>query len=292
MTNDILTGSSPSLPKEVTHGTSGNLSRRIGAKRLVKLCAVLTLIVCTPRWTCGQAANDRNTAAAPILVELFTSEGCSSCPPADDLLQQMDASQPAPGAQLIVLSEHVDYWNHDGWQDPYSSAQLTDRQTAYVRALGLNTPYTPQIIVDGATILRGNNAEVAKTFQRLTAVSKIAVRIESVSVEAKTPAFLRAHIAVDGTPQKHSPEIYVVVALDHAESQVLRGENSGKHLAHVAVVQEIRRIGKLEKAGSFGQDFQLKLKPGTDPANIRLVAFVQEPGPGKVLGAALYKVNN
>jgi hypothetical protein len=293
MKNDeVLDGNSSRFSREVRYGTSGKSSRRAGGNRIVKLFGVLLMIACTPSGTCGQAVNERNAAAVPILVELFTSEGCSSCPPADELLQKMDASQPAPGAQLIVLSEHVDYWNHDGWKDPYSSALLTERQTAYVRALGLNTPYTPQIIVDGATVLRGNAAELDGTLQRLAAMSKFAVRIDSVTVEGKTPALLRAHIGVDGTLPRHSADIYVVVALDHAESQVLRGENSGKHLAHVAVVQEIRRIGKLEKAGSFGQDFQLKLKPGTDPANIRLVAFVQEPGPGKVLGAALHKVNN
>lgn len=246
--------------------------------------------------TCAAAADyGRNTdaAASPVLVELFTSEGCSSCPPADALLQRMDAAQPVPGAQLIVLSEHVDYWNHDGWKDPYSSSFLTDRQSAYVRALGLNTPYTPQIIVDGASELRTSGpVQMNQILQKAAAAPKVPVRIGPLSIEATSPALLRARIEVDSRSEKHNGDVYVAVALDHAESQVLRGENTGRHLAHVAVVQELIKIGKLEKQKSFGQDFQVKLKPGTDPLNIRIVAFVQESGFGKVLGMALQKTAN
>ena len=254
-----------------------------------KVCAVLSVVL----WVAaGGYGRTPDAAAPPVLVELFTSEGCSSCPPADELLEQMDAAQPVPGVQLIVLSEHVDYWNHDGWKDPYSSAQLTERQSGYVHSLRLNTPYTPQFIVDGAGELKGKASELAQTLQKASTSPKVAVRIRSLSFEAGSPALVRAHIDVDGTSQKHNAEIFVVVALDHAESQVLRGENTGRHLTHVAVAQEFIKIGKLEKQKTFSQDFQVKLKPGTEPANVRIVAFVQDPGLGKVLGAALQKVAN
>jgi hypothetical protein len=252
----------------------------------LRTLAVLLVLSCVAARGDGRAAD----AVPPVLLELFTSEGCSSCPPADEFLEQMDAAQPVPGVQLIVLSEHVDYWNHDGWKDPYSSASLTERQNGYVRSLRLNTSYTPQFIVDGANELKGSGPEVTQTLLKASTAPKVAVRINSLRVESGSPVLLKAHIDVDGTSQKHSAEIFVVIALDHAESQVLRGENTGRHLTHVAVAQEFMKIGKLDKQKAFSQDLQIKLKPGTDPANIRIIAFVQEPGLGKIVGTALQKI--
>jgi hypothetical protein len=118
------------------------------------------------------------------------------------------------------------------------------------------------------------------------------VRIRSLSVTAGSLAIVHAHLDVDGTSQKRNSKIFVVVALDHAESQVLRGENSGRHLTHVAVAQEFIKVGKLEKQKTFRQDFEVKLKPGTDTANIRVIALVQDSGLGKSREQALQKVTN
>jgi hypothetical protein len=233
----------------------------------------------------NQSAEKASADAHLILVELFTSEGCSSCPPADALLQKMDASQPVPGAQLIVLSEHVDYWDHDGWKDPNSSPALTQRQEDYVHALGLDTAYTPQIVVDGTGLLRpGDAQQFIKLFQGAAAAPKIPVRIGDMNVDA---GVLHARIEAEGSSDKRNADVYVAVALDHVESQVLHGENGGRRLTHVAVVVQLTKIGKLQKGKSFDETIQLKLKPGTDPKNLRIVAFVQEPGPGRLLGAAL-----
>jgi hypothetical protein len=255
----------------------------------LRVLAILLVVLGVARGDYGRAPD---TAAPPVLLELFTSEGCSSCPPADELLERLDAAQPVPGVQLIVLSEHVDYWNHDGWKDPYSSAQLTERQSGYVHSLGLNTPYTPQFIVDGASELKGDASDVAQTLQKASTAAKVAVRIRSLRIDAGSPALVQGHIEVDGGSQKQNADIFVVTALDHAESEVSRGENSGRHLTHVAVAQQFIKVGKFEKQKTFSQSFQLKLKSRIDPVNIRVIVLVQEPGFGKVLGAALQTVTN
>jgi hypothetical protein len=262
------------------------------------LAILVTAVVVVPsilivRAQGPQSDTSVHTSAAPahpVLVELFTSEGCSSCPPADALIEKLDA-QPLSGLQLIVMSEHVTYWDHDGWKDPNSSAQLTDRQSAYEDALGFKTPYTPQIIIDGTSVLQMGDVQQADgIFRKAAEVAMIPVRLESVGFDAGSPAVLHARIATDANSEKHNADVYVAVALNRVESQVLHGENGGRHLIHVAVVQQLVKVGKLEKGKSFDQQIDLKLKPGEDAKNLRIIAFVQEPGPGKVLGAAWQKI--
>jgi len=257
------------------------------------ICLILAFLLATSAARPGtHFATADNASTTPVLVELFTSEGCSSCPPADALLEKMDALQPVPGTQLIVLSEHVDYWNHDGWTDPFSSASITDRQSAYVHALGLKTPFTPQFIVDGSEELRAhNNGEVVQILQKAASAPKVSMRLASVSVEPGNPVIVQGRVESDVSSEKHKADVYVAIALDHAESQVSRGENNGRHLVHVAVLTEFTKVGKLEAGKSFGQDFRVKLKlPRPAPTNLRIVAFAQESGPGKVLGVVLKTV--
>jgi hypothetical protein len=251
------------------------------------LLAAAGLMVCLSVTGFGQASPAQKPPPTPVVVELFTSEGCSSCPPADELLQKMDALQPIPGAQLIVLSEHVDYWDHDGWKDKYSSPELTDRQKVYVSELGLNTAYTPQFIVDGTSELRATDPkQVQSVFEKALANTKIPVSLESVTFTGpQEKAVVRGHLEIDGGAENHNADVYVAVALNHAETQVLRGENQGHTLTHVAVVEQLVKVGKVEKKHSFSQDFQVKLNPGTNPNDVRIVAFVQEPNSGKITGA-------
>ena len=228
--------------------------------------------------------------SSPILVELFTSEGCSSCPPADAMLQQLDRAQPVAGVHLIVLSEHVDYWNSLGWKDPYSSAFFSARQTAYARHFELQGPYTPEMVVDGSAECVGSDSGLTnRAIEKVREKEKIPVRISSISWDASGE--LHAHVEAGPMPEASSVRkagLYLAAALDHAESQVARGENGGRRLAHVAVVLSLTQIGSIEKGKNFSQDVRLKPEArGGDLTNLRLIAFVQEAGPGRVLGAAL-----
>jgi len=230
-------------------------------------------------------------ARVPVLVELFTSEGCSSCPPADAFLQKLDHDQPISGADIVVLSEHVDYWDELGWKDPYSSRLFTDRQAAYGQRFGLRTVYTPQMVVDGASEFVGNDSRLAeKAFSKAVSKAKIGIRFSSVSTE---PGFVRAHLETDSLPAElglREGEVYVALALDHAETQISRGENSGRKLTYTSVLRTLERVGTLRAGENFSKDIHLKLERGSNLQNLRLIAFVQEPGYGKVAGAAMRSI--
>lgn|SRR6185312_6995618 len=228
--------------------------------------------------------------ATPVLIELFTSEGCSSCPPADALLQKLDA-QPVPGVQLIVLSEHVDYWNHIGWKDPYSSQLFSQRQNIYAQRMGGSTVYTPQMIVDGTSEFVGSDGlQALKAIDKSRSAEKLPVNISNISL---ANGALHGRIEIGTLPESlhaHSADVYVAVALNHAESQVLRGENEGRRLQHVAVVKSVTKIGSMNKSKNFTQDAAIKLEGTPDPENLRIVVFAQDPNSGKVIGAALQQI--
>lgn len=236
---------------------------------------------------CLGMAQTTKTAPSPVLVELFTSEGCSSCPPADALLRQLDA-QPIPGVQVIVLSEHVDYWNHIGWRDPYSSEFFSQRQNTYARQFGNESVYTPQMIVDGTSEFVGSDSkEAQKAIGKMREEQKLSITTSDLRL---TDDVLRGRVEIPAAQLQgaHTGDVYVAVTLNHAESQVLRGENSGRKLQHVAVVQSLTKIGSVTTR-DFSQQVSLKLHGDTDPANLRVIVFVQVPGTGRVLGATMHQ---
>src|SRR5690348_8879442 len=226
----------------------------------------------------------------PVLVELFTSEGCSSCPPADRFLEKLD-QQPVPGAEMIVLSEHVDYWNHIGWKDPYSMHLYSERQTAYATRFHLDSAYTPEMVVDGASEFVGSDTTAAnKAFAKAIAAPKMPIRLSLISA---VPQTIQVHVetgALNSSFRVKEAEVYIAIALNRAESQVLAGENAGHKLEHVAVVRGLTKVGVISQSRSLSEDVQLHVDPNSQLRDLRLVAFVQERRQGRVLGASLLPV--
>jgi hypothetical protein len=215
----------------------------------------------------------------PVLLELFTSEGCSSCLPADRLLETFDKTQPVSGADLIVLSEHVDYRNRLGWTDPYSSPLFTERQQEYVRRLHLDGAYTPQLVIDGQADFVGSDERAVRAgILRAGARPKTAItlRAERAGPEVK--------VSLQVGDRIRQADLYLVLANDPAQSQVTRGENSGRTLRHVAVVRSLVRVGSLPARGAFAKELTIPLK--TDHSQLwRTVAFLQDGASAQILGA-------
>ena len=213
----------------------------------------------------------------PVLVELFTSEGCSDCPPADALLQRLDKSQPVAGADLVVLSEHVDYWDDIGWKDPYSSHDYTERQGAYAGLFRLRSPYTPQMVIDGRLELVGSDERVAiDAIRNAAKTEKVPMSLSAVHFEGNN--IIALHVEAAALPADLSgrpANVMLAVADDSDESQVSHGENAGRTLTHVAVVRSLVVVGTVDKSSSFSKDARIRFTGG-NPRNIRLVAFAQD----------------
>ena len=185
--------------------------------------------------------------ASPVVVELFTSQGCSSCPPADELLGRIARDASLRG-RVIPLAFHVDYWDHLGWRDPFSSAEWSQRQLDYVRALGISGAYTPQAVVDGRREFVGSNER--QLFSAIEDASKRA-RAATVSIDGSV-----AHV--------DAPRELELIALTVGDAQttsVARGENEGRKLTNYAIVQKLTRVGsvrgKVERALPAGTNVVL-----------------------------------
>lgn len=219
-------------------------------------------------------------AAAPkvVLVELFTSEGCSSCPPADALLGRLNGLKTEAGQLIVGISEHVTYWNHLGWVDPFSQELFTLRQQEYSGRFRTEDVYTPQMVVNGESAMVGSDGRAVQA-----ALRKAGQGAEgSLRIGEVVPAGKMLMVTYDVAGIAPGAEVYAVVAEDHAASQVLRGENAGRGLAHVSVAQSMIRLGKVKAPGS--QKVAVSLPKG-DGGGRHLIVFVQAAGLGRVLAA-------
>jgi len=237
------------------------------------------------------ASNSQGPAPAPaVLVELFTSEGCSSCPPADKLLADLDQNQQVQGAQVIALSEHVDYWNRLGWKDPFSSADFSRRQAAYAQALGIEDFYTPQMIVDGRTEFVGSKRAAA--LEAITNAARTPKATINLAIKTSEPKSITLTIQVDNVPEVSrgdKAEVMLALAENGLVSKVSRGENSGRQLPHSAVTRKLTRIGAIDGKGFRGEP-NVQIESTWKRQNTSVVVFVQERTSRRVLGVAAIKL--
>ena len=218
---------------------------------------------------CAAASADRPAAVgAPVVVELFTSQGCSSCPPADKLLSSFARDGSVRGRAVVPLAFHVDYWNELGWADPYSSPAWTARQQGYARSLGDRSVYTPELVVAGGTGMVGSQA------------GRVADAIAAAPVQrelAATATWSPRSLAVDATAPGDA-ELWVAVWEDAPATAVARGENAGAMLVTDRVVRALAKVAAPGQAGHVVVALEASWKPSGG------VLFAQR-GDGHIVGA-------
>lgn len=245
------------------------------------------------------AAVTRVATAQTVVIELFTSEGCSSCPPADQVLSRLESPRYGnagkskqvvmvpPGVQVITLGEHVDYWDQLGWKDKFSSPLFSARQQDYGKAFHLESVYTPEIVVNGQKEVLGSDSravqeaigKAAKEPQAQVAITMTSAQTISFSV-SKLP------------PGSHEAEILLGVTEGGLVTSVFGGENSGRQLRHSAVVRSLTSLGRLDprRPGEYSAVAQLNLRQDWNRANVTLVLFIQDRVTRHILGAASVKL--
>lgn len=216
----------------------------------------------------------------PVVVELFTSEGCSSCPPADRSLKFLAEQQPVANAEIIPLAFHVDYWNYLGWKDPFSSPAFSRRQETYVERFKLNSSYTPEMVVDGRYEFVGS--DTGKASQRIAESATETKGTAEISAQAD-----KLNISIENLQAHDHATVFLAVTEDGLTSDVRAGENGGQKLHHIGVVRSLAPVGSVEKeASSFKANIDMPEIKGWSPSNGWLVVFVQDNISRKILAAA------
>jgi len=224
----------------------------------------------------------------PVVVELFTSEGCSDCPPADALLAGLDRTQPVPGALVIPLEEHVDYWDHQGWRDPFSSHAITERQEKYAGQLRIASPYTPQMVVDGRTDLVGSASSEARAAIEAAARAPHVEVTLALANSAAAGEPLHATIRAGALPGEinEQTDAWLAVTEDGLSSKVAAGENAGRSLEHAAVVRSLATVGHVARGETLAAAADVRIAPIWKRENLRVVVFLSGAASGRIYGAA------
>jgi len=219
----------------------------------------------------------------PVLVELFTSEGCSSCPSADALLEALQRDQPVGEVEVIPIGLHVDYFNYLGWNDSFSAAAFTERQQDYARKFGPDSVYTPQIVVDGTDAMVGNDRPLV-TRQIAAAGRRPHLPVHVIARAAADTA--RITIDLPAAPGGEKIQVVAAITQDDLTTAVPRGENKGRTLHHVAVARKIQALDALA-ADARSVDTQIRLLPAWGQAHLNAVVWLQGVKSRKVYGVAI-----
>jgi hypothetical protein len=222
-----------------------------------------------------------------VIVELFTSEGCSSCPPADALLKELSEQQKVKGVQIVALEEHVDYWNHLGWRDPYSSIEYTQRQNDYAQVFGTDGVYTPQMVVDGQRELVGSRSLAAREAIQKAADQPKAeiILVPGANVSPAKPVFEVQIKSLEGIAIHSEAEVWIAVTEKGLQTDVKAGENSGETLKHAAVVRSLRKIDTVRDLAGYKRQIQVDIDSGWKKENLAVVVFLTERSSLKIIGA-------
>ncbi len=226
----------------------------------------------------GPAARAADAAESRlVVVELFTSQGCNSCPPADALLAEL-AGRP----DVLAMSFHVDYWDYIGWKDPFASPQHSERQRDYAAKLGLRYVYTPQIVVDGRHDVVGSKRRAVLSAIETAGATKPAVAVTLSDVEGG-----RALLS-EGEAPEGGATVWLVTFDDSHDTPVAKGENRGKMLHNANVVRELVVLGTwVGKAKAYPLDFAKARAEGRGGCAV----IVQESPGGPVLGAGVFDLD-
>lgn len=229
------------------------------------------------------AADARTPDDTPVVLELFTSQGCSSCPPADALLSQFRAEKTIHGREVIVLSHHVDYWNRLGWTDPYSRPEASDRQEYYANKLKARGLYTPQIIVDGRQEMVGHNeSKIRKAIaESKTVPDTIPVTLQ-IQVDWKETNTMQITV-ITSRELKEDELLYLLLAEDELNNSVPRGENANRTLSHDGVVHWMKPLKRSDLKPTVYKHFESGSMQANQ--NLRFVALVQSKD-ASISGAA------
>jgi hypothetical protein len=227
------------------------------------------------------AASPRGAGGPAVVVELFSSEGCSSCPPADAFVARLDRDQPVEGATVIPIEEHVDYWDDLGWRDPYGSPAHGARQRQYASVLDDHGVFTPEVVIDGRFVMpTGDEAAARRLIQEAARGAKARV----------TLAREGDHLAIDvaGAPASASDpaEIWLAVTESNLATEVPRGENAGRRLVHAPIARALRRIARIDGSAAHAEA-TLERGASWKAGALRAVVFVQLASSRRIVGAAV-----